>query len=254
VKHYPLRVGAVLRLAQKHAPEALVELSVELERLGFATWPGFPVVALSLVAPIFPIPLETPNRPLELAKRWLALSRRERFVHVTSLEVEGDYLAVYGVADTLAELVRTAVQTGEIRLIAGPVAARDELQLADLQTFRAVSVMFRADEEKPVATELAAANRLVEPISAGPEPLPARPASKGKGSGEVTGAPAPDPVLLAALQQYAEQQLKERGGKRVKQETLINHAQRVLGLNYRPSRDLARSLPEHLIYPARRRS
>jgi hypothetical protein len=80
-----------------------------------------------------------------------------------------------------------------------------------------------------------------------------RPAGKHKRSSEATGAPAPDPVLLAALQKYAEQQFKERGGKRVKQETLVDHAQRILGLDYRASRELARSLPEHLIYPARRR-
>jgi hypothetical protein len=155
VKRYPLRVGTVLRLAQKHAPKALVDLGVELERLGFATWPVFPVVALSLAAPVFPIPPETLNRPLELVKRWLALSRCERFAYVTSPEVEGNYLGVYEVADTLAELVRMAVQTGEIRLVEGPAAARDELQLADLRIFRAASVVFRADGEKPAATESA---------------------------------------------------------------------------------------------------
>jgi hypothetical protein len=211
---------AVLRLAQTHEPKTLRELGVELERLGFAG-PMYPIIALSLIVPVFEINEKTRQRRLELVKRWLALGRRQRFVFVTSIEVWGNFLKAYELADTLAELVRAGVQTGEIRLVEGPEAAIDELHLTDLRIFRAVSVVFRADEA----------------ADDGGEPCSRR---------------SPDPELLKKLTKYAEQQFKGRGDEPVKQQTLIDHAQRVLGLSYRASRDLARSLPKHPIHPARR--
>jgi hypothetical protein len=81
-----------------------------------------------------------------------------------------------------------------------------------------------------------------------------RPVRQSERPGEAMGSPAPDPELPAKLQKYAEQQSREEGGRPVKQHVLIGHAQRAWGLSYRVSRDLARSLPKHLIYPARRRS
>jgi hypothetical protein len=118
-------VAAVVMLARKHRQRDLDELGSRLDRLGFVGRPGFFASK------------EGPNIPEESAFRWLALSRNDRSLHHHR---NGGFLPALWIADSLTELLRKALRTGEVHLIEGPDAVMDSIEFADGQVLRAMRV------------------------------------------------------------------------------------------------------------------
>jgi hypothetical protein len=118
-------VAAVVMLARKHRQRDLDELGSRLDRLGFVGRPGFFASK------------EGPNIPEESAFRWLALSRNDRSLHHHR---DGGFLPALWIADSLTELLRKALRTGEVHLIEGPDAVMDSIEFADGQVLRAMRV------------------------------------------------------------------------------------------------------------------
>jgi hypothetical protein len=112
-------------LARKHRQRDLDELGTRLDRLGFVGRPGFFASK------------EGPNIPEESAFRWLALSRKDRNLHHHR---DGRFLPALSIADSLTELLRKALQTGEVDLVEGPDAVMDSIEFADGQVLRAMRV------------------------------------------------------------------------------------------------------------------
>jgi hypothetical protein len=118
-------VAAVVMLARKHRQRSLDELGTRLDRLSFVGRPGFLASK------------EGPNIPEESAFRWLALSRKDRNLH---FHRDGRFLPTLWIADSLTELLRKALRTGEVYLVEGPDAVMDSIEFADGQVLRAMRV------------------------------------------------------------------------------------------------------------------
>jgi hypothetical protein len=170
-------VAAMVMLARKHRRRDIDELGMRLDELGFVGRPGF-----------FDSK-EHANNPEESAFRWLALSREERSRHYHR---EKNFLPAFWIADSVTELLRTALRTGEVHLIEGPDAVTDSIEFADGQVLRAMRVEAGTVEPSAPVT----AGETVEPAVAAESKNTEAP-KKGHGGGRL-------PDLRAQVQPWFE--------------------------------------------------